>query len=354
MAEDSQVENVLQIVLPQPVYFVSGHDDLSEEEFDEYYAPRLDRLMQKDLYFIVGDSNGADAMAQGYFAARGYQKVMIYHAGDAPKINVGNFGCVGGFKGDKTKNIAMTMDSFDDVVYVRKVEEQKRRQGYEFGNNHYCLPMVNVMHRLGIHPMPRSAESAIEELFDLIYPPSMEANSLDHTLFGQLVERLVRVEEELKDCRDVSRAAVLSTEWSILLILLEKRRPPDHLHPVMPSIWRGFRSYPHDRECLVCNRLPGGTMIDDISILELTANEPHCRHTEIHKGCWYILPRYGDCCVCSKPINGRDNGFVRYGSKFFPTHPDCISWAIQMGCKCPQCKVPVADCTCDNYSVRSP
>ena len=39
------------------VYFISGHRDLTQEEFDTHYAPLIDEIMRNDVFteFVVGD-----------------------------------------------------------------------------------------------------------------------------------------------------------------------------------------------------------------------------------------------------------------------------------------------------------
>lgn len=50
------------------IYFISGHRDLTREEFEEYYIPLIDEAMDnRDLDgFVVGDYHGVDKMAMDY------------------------------------------------------------------------------------------------------------------------------------------------------------------------------------------------------------------------------------------------------------------------------------------------
>lgn len=45
-------------------YFVSGHRDLTQEEFNEHYIPLIDKVMKEDPWaeFVVGDWEGCDTM----------------------------------------------------------------------------------------------------------------------------------------------------------------------------------------------------------------------------------------------------------------------------------------------------
>lgn len=47
-------------------YFISGHRDLTWEEFTKWYAPAISKVIctDKEARFVVGDCEGADRMAQ--------------------------------------------------------------------------------------------------------------------------------------------------------------------------------------------------------------------------------------------------------------------------------------------------
>ena len=49
-------------------YFVSGHRDLTMEEFDRHYVYLLDRVLADDPYaeFVVGDWEGCDSIFVKY------------------------------------------------------------------------------------------------------------------------------------------------------------------------------------------------------------------------------------------------------------------------------------------------
>lgn len=47
-------------------YFISGHLDLTDAEFQEHYVPRIDAALAEESAFVVGDARGCDRMAQLY------------------------------------------------------------------------------------------------------------------------------------------------------------------------------------------------------------------------------------------------------------------------------------------------
>lgn len=70
-------------------YFISGHRDLTWEEFAKWYAPAISRTLSTDnaAQFVVGDCEGADRMAQDYLLACGvsFRNITVYHMFKAPR-----------------------------------------------------------------------------------------------------------------------------------------------------------------------------------------------------------------------------------------------------------------------------
>lgn len=102
----------------EKIFFISGHLDLTQGEFDKYYRDAIDYEINKGSSFVMGDAKGADTMAQQYLHNRGYNKVTIYHMFDKPRNNIGNFKTIGGFKSDKKRDTACTENSMFDIMYV--------------------------------------------------------------------------------------------------------------------------------------------------------------------------------------------------------------------------------------------
>jgi len=105
--------------------FVSGHVDLTPEEFQEHYVPKLQIAIAQKHRFVVGDAKGADTFAQGlfaYFVAN--NDVTVYHMFDSPRNNIGNFPTVGGFQSDDERDAAMTAASNYDIAWVRPGREK--------------------------------------------------------------------------------------------------------------------------------------------------------------------------------------------------------------------------------------
>lgn len=97
--------------------FVSGHLDLTQEEFDTYYRPLIDEALARGEEFVVGDARGADSMTQHYLLGK-TTAVVVYHMFTSPRNNAG-FKTIGGFETDEARDIQMTADSDRDIAWVR-------------------------------------------------------------------------------------------------------------------------------------------------------------------------------------------------------------------------------------------
>lgn len=105
-------------------YFISGHRNITKQEFEYYYIPLIENalLENPNAKFIVGDCNGTDIMAQDYLASiiDDISRITVYCIGDTPRyINSEIIYIKNGYKDDREKDIAMTNASFKDIAIVR-------------------------------------------------------------------------------------------------------------------------------------------------------------------------------------------------------------------------------------------
>lgn len=104
--------------------FVSGHLDLTNEEFAEHYAPRIDTACADQVVFHVGDARGADFMAQEFLESRRVP-VVVYHMFDKPRNLYGSpYRVIGGFTSDNARDAAMTAATTEDIAWVRPGREK--------------------------------------------------------------------------------------------------------------------------------------------------------------------------------------------------------------------------------------
>lgn len=100
-------------------YFISGHLDLTLDEFRRHYVPRIDLALAEDAAFVVGDARGCDLMSQMYLRDERALRVQVFHMLEKPRNNVGGFPTIGGFATDAARDTAMTNASDADIAWVR-------------------------------------------------------------------------------------------------------------------------------------------------------------------------------------------------------------------------------------------
>ena len=106
-------------------YFISGHREITELEFEINYKPVIDHVLEENpyAYFVVGDYHGVDIMAQNYLMdvkELDPDRITVYHIGDAPRnINEKIVETRGGFETDEERDNAMTENSSHDIAFVR-------------------------------------------------------------------------------------------------------------------------------------------------------------------------------------------------------------------------------------------
>lgn len=136
------------------VVFVSGHMDLTKEEFAQHYEPEIRREHAAGSRFVVGDAHGCDYMAQRLLhglesgLAKDTGRVRVFHMLERPRHSFGSgygsndpnlpkdswsgrrggFALVGGFTSDEERDAAMTQASTHDIAWVRP-HRSKRKSG---------------------------------------------------------------------------------------------------------------------------------------------------------------------------------------------------------------------------------
>lgn len=135
-------------------YFVSGHRNLTKEEFEKHYSSKIKYILRSDPnpHFIVGDWEGCDSMFIDFIKGDiGSCILSIYHVESFPRVTPSNIDsedrlykiydrdCINLVR-CKTYNdcdAEMTLDSDFDIAWIRKGRE----------DSHTAL---NIKRRFGI------------------------------------------------------------------------------------------------------------------------------------------------------------------------------------------------------------
>ena len=106
------------------IYFISGHRDLSYEDFEKIYVPVLQKVIQEDLgaKFVVAECSGVDTMVQDWLALnfRFLERVTVFHMFQEPRHFASpRFNKKGGYDSDISRDAAMTEESDFDIAFVK-------------------------------------------------------------------------------------------------------------------------------------------------------------------------------------------------------------------------------------------
>ena len=104
--------------------YISGHLDLTPEEWNEHYHLRVLKAALAGHCFVVGDAKGSDYLAQLSLSLK-HELVTVYHMLGSPRNLVSErFTTKGGFKSDNERDAAMTLASTYDIAWVRPGREK--------------------------------------------------------------------------------------------------------------------------------------------------------------------------------------------------------------------------------------
>ncbi len=113
------------------IYFISGHRDLSYEDFEKYYIPVIESIVSRDpdAAFVVGDCDGVDKFAMDYIYSEYDYPLTVYHMFNSPRNTPEGIAIetakeddvyfVGGFTSDEERDSAMTKASDFDIAFVK-------------------------------------------------------------------------------------------------------------------------------------------------------------------------------------------------------------------------------------------
>lgn len=104
-------------------YFISGHRDVKQEDFDKIYVPVLEKIIREEAesVFVVGDYWGVDEMAQNWLRdnLKDHSRVTVYHMGNYPRVLSSKlFNTSGGYLSDIERDSEMTKVSDQDIAFI--------------------------------------------------------------------------------------------------------------------------------------------------------------------------------------------------------------------------------------------
>ena len=111
-------------------YFISGHGNLTFEEWLVFYKPLIDKALESESNFILGEFRGTDTLTMEYLKNK-TTKVTVTHCFENPRYKVDTIGLaskkwiyIGNFQNDLERDTFMTENSDEDIAWVREGRER--------------------------------------------------------------------------------------------------------------------------------------------------------------------------------------------------------------------------------------
>jgi hypothetical protein len=150
-------------VMINNIYFISGHLDVTCDEFNEHYVQAINNALENPLLrFVIGDAKGADTLSQEYLLNKCksddtlFSRITIYHIGDKPRNYLCNkFLTINGFKNDDERDTSMTNASNIDIAWIRpmtlehieKIKSELAKIGRKYNPNRISGTEKNIIRR---------------------------------------------------------------------------------------------------------------------------------------------------------------------------------------------------------------
>jgi hypothetical protein len=123
----------------RPIYFVSAPQDLTDEEFIDFYRDRLLAAIKDNGLFYITDGRGADEKI-ARFLKNNNADVVLYHIGYSPNRNICQFSTKGGYRNEEERDRIMTRDSTQDILWIRAGDKSRVYHNY-MRRLYYNLPV---------------------------------------------------------------------------------------------------------------------------------------------------------------------------------------------------------------------
>ncbi|MBD3410580.1 MAG: hypothetical protein GF419_10305 [Ignavibacteriales bacterium] len=101
--------------------FIGGSRKI--RRLDEQTIARLENVVSNGMTILVGDANGADKAVQQFIAESGYDNVVVYHVGDRPRNNLGEW---------RTESVDTDRKTKDYLYYTSKDRRMAEDADYGF------------------------------------------------------------------------------------------------------------------------------------------------------------------------------------------------------------------------------
>lgn len=125
---------------------ISGHLELSDENFIKYYVPEINKYIDLQYGFVIGGAKGVDLMAQEYLLKFPNITVTIYDIANRDNRIDKRYNHKNSYKNFTDADIAMTNDSTVDIAFITRKESGTARNllRRQFGDK-IAKDIINIM-----------------------------------------------------------------------------------------------------------------------------------------------------------------------------------------------------------------
>jgi hypothetical protein len=140
------------------IYFISGHCNISQDEFELHYKLKIDKIiLDKTNKFVIGNAWGADTMALEYLLKNNYpaNMITIYYLESKNSKSIDYYKSLGvnvidEFTSYSKRDGQMTMDSDVDIAWIRpqhETEELLKKNCEKFNKSRISGTEKNLLRR---------------------------------------------------------------------------------------------------------------------------------------------------------------------------------------------------------------
>lgn len=142
------------------IAFISGHINITEDEFKTNYHEQIDKAIKEKHKFVIGNSDGADFLALQYLLKNNVNSkdITIYYYTRYPNNKTRsqdyyknlNLNVLNGFKSYTHRDENMTLISDYDIAWVRPLQDTEKLYGNIFEPNRKSGTQLNLERRINI------------------------------------------------------------------------------------------------------------------------------------------------------------------------------------------------------------
>jgi|SRR6478609_8589327 len=146
------------------VAFISGHIDLTQEQFSTHYVSKIDKAIEENHEFVLGNSFGCDEMALRYLKSKNVSpdKITIHHREsrcdqfNKQHLTIADLRAMGynkiisGFTTFDERDESMTLVSDYDIAWVRpdmQTKELMESLGKKYSPTRKSGTLKNILRR---------------------------------------------------------------------------------------------------------------------------------------------------------------------------------------------------------------